>query len=170
MPIDKCAFNFEELASHELPRHFEALKKSMEPPLPATTFVGHKSASKGLLMKLNLTSDFPGCYVFIDEGKPFYVGISRTLIRRLTQHLNHKSHCSANLVYKMASKHCHQKVKRDQAMKEGPFGNVFNQYQQRLQGMRIAFIEIENDLELYLFEVYASMKLDTDPWNTFRTH
>lgn len=55
-------------------------------------------------------------------------------------------------------------------MKDEEFRKVFFQSQQRLQGMGIAFIEIDNDLELYLFEVYASMKLNTDVWNTFRTH
>lgn len=47
---------------------------------------------------------------------------------------------------------------------------VFFQVQKRLRAMNIAFIPIENDLELYVFEVYAAMALDTGTWNTFRTH
>ena len=70
----------------------------------------------------------------------------------------------------MASKHYPHEMKRDQAMKDEEFRKYFCQNQNRLQGMHIAFIEIGNDLELYLFEVYASMKLDTGTWNTFRTH
>ena len=31
-------------------------------------------------------------------------------------------------------------------------------------------VEIDNDFELFLFEVFASMWLNTDTWNTFRTH
>ncbi len=31
-------------------------------------------------------------------------------------------------------------------------------------------VEIDNDFELFLFEVFASMRLNTDTWNTFRTH
>jgi hypothetical protein len=34
----------------------------------------------------------------------------------------------------------------------------------------VAFIEIANEVELHLFEVYAAIELDTGEWNTFRTH
>ena len=61
-------------------------------------------------------------------------------------------------------------MKRDQAMKDEQFRAVFFSAQERLRQMRVAFIEITNDLELYLFEVFAAMRLDTDTWNTFRTH
>jgi hypothetical protein len=36
--------------------------------------------------------------------------------------------------------------------------------------MTVAFVEIDDDLELYVLEVYAAMKMDTDTWNTLRTH
>ena len=36
--------------------------------------------------------------------------------------------------------------------------------------MSVAFIEIENPLELYVFEAFAAMTLGTHEWNTFRTH
>ncbi len=61
-------------------------------------------------------------------------------------------------------------MKRDQAMKDEQFKAVFLSAQGRLRQMRVAFVEINNDLELYVFEVFASMKLDTYTWNTFRTH
>jgi hypothetical protein len=61
-------------------------------------------------------------------------------------------------------------MKRDQAMKDQQFKAVFLSAQSRLRQMKIAFVEIENDLELYVFEVFASMKLGTGTWNTFRTH
>jgi hypothetical protein len=31
-------------------------------------------------------------------------------------------------------------------------------------------VAIENDLEIYLFEAFSAMELDTWEWNTFRTH
>jgi hypothetical protein len=34
----------------------------------------------------------------------------------------------------------------------------------------VAFIAIENDLEIYLFEAFCAMELDAWEWNTFRTH
>ena len=39
-----------------------------------------------------------------------------------------------------------------------------------LRSLNVAFIEIGNPLELYLFEAYCAMELDTSEWNTFETH
>ncbi len=170
MPIDSCTHTFDDLSITVLPKYFENLEESIEKPLSASEFVGYKSATKEALSKTGKKTDFPGCYVFLDAGNPIYVGISRGVVKRLTQHLNHDSHYSASLVYKMASDEYPHAMKRDQAMKDDQFRNVFFAKQEQLQKMTIAYIEIQNDLELYLFEVYASMKLDTDTWNTFRTH
>ena len=170
MPIDNCSHTFEDLAKTVLPEYFQVLTNNMETPIKASEFVGYKSATKAALNIIGKEVDFPGCYVFIDNGEPIYVGISRSLIKRLTQHINHDSHYSASLVYKMSSQEYPHEMKRDQAMKDDQFREVFFSKQAQLQKMSVAFIEINNDLELYLFEVYASMKLDTDTWNTFRTH
>jgi hypothetical protein len=70
----------------------------------------------------------------------------------------------------MATDDFPHEMKRDQAMKDDQFRQVFLSAQGRLRQTSVAFVEISNDLELYLFEVYAAMKLDTDTWNTFRTH
>jgi hypothetical protein len=70
----------------------------------------------------------------------------------------------------MASEAYPHELKRDQAMRDDQFREVFLAIQFRLREMGVAFVQIDNDLELYLFEVYAAMKLDTAQWNTFRTH
>lgn len=170
MPIDNCVHTFEDLAASVLPNHFKLLETAIKSPTPADAFVGFKSVTKEILSRLSRSTDFPGCYVFIDGEKPIYVGISRGVIKRLVQHLNFDSHYSASLVYRMASEDYPHEMKRDQAMKDEQFKTVFFSAQERLRQMKVAFVEINNDLELYLFEVYASMKLDTDTWNTFRTH
>jgi predicted GIY-YIG superfamily endonuclease len=170
MPIDNCLHTFEQLTSTVLPEHLARLTVALENAMPATTFVGFKSASKEALSKVGRTTDFPGCYVFCDQGKPVYVGISRGLVKRLVQHLNFESHYTASLVYKMATEDYPHEMKRDQAMKDDQFKEVFLSAQGRLRQMTVAFVEINNDLELYVFEVLAAMKLDTDTWNTFRTH
>ncbi|WP_258019431.1 hypothetical protein [Pseudomonas chlororaphis] len=170
MPIDNCLHTFEELVSTVLPSHFARLKVALETPMPAATFVGFKSASKEALSKVGRATDFPGCYVFSDQGKPVYVGISRGVVKRLVQHLNFESHNTASLVYKMAAEDYPHEMKRDQAMKDEQFKEVFLSAQGRLRQTTVAFIEVSNDLELYAFEVLAAMKLDTDVWNTFRTH
>jgi predicted GIY-YIG superfamily endonuclease len=170
MPIDKFVHDFEHLTSSVLPMHFSRLEEAIRAPVAAERLVGFKSATREALSRVGVTSDFPGCYVFLDAGKPVYVGISRSVIKRLTQHLNHDSHYSASLVYRMASEEYPHEMKRDQAMKDDQFRSAFFANQNRLREMAVAFVEIENDLELYVFEVYAAMKLDTATWNTFRTH
>jgi hypothetical protein len=170
MPIDGCRFNFEGLTQKVLPRLFSELEEAIRTPIAAEKFVGFKTASRKVLERTDRKKDFAGCYVFLDGGKPVYVGISRGVIKRLVQHLNYDSHYSASLVYKMAREEYPRKMKRDQAMKDDQFRKVFLAVKARLHKMAVAFIEIENDLEQYLFEVYAAMKLDTAKWNTFRTH
>ena len=170
MPIDNCSHTFEELSSSVMPNHFKRLGVAIQDPVAAEKLVGFKSVTKEILSRVNCSTDFPGCYIFLDRENPVYVGISRGVIKRLVQHLNHNSHYSASLVYRMASEDYPHEMKRDQAMKDEQFKTTFLSAQERLRQMKIAFIKIDNDLELYLFEVYASMKLDTDIWNTFRTH
>jgi len=61
-------------------------------------------------------------------------------------------------------------MSRGDAMNHDEFKAYFSGAKNYIAGMSVAFIEISNDLELYLFEVYCSMELDTSLWNTFRTH
>lgn len=170
MPIDNCAHTFDELVETVLPAHFGRLEAALKEPIAAATFVGPRSATLALLSTLGRSTDFPGCYVFIDESRPVYVGISRSVVKRLVQHLNFDSHFAASLVYRMASEDYPHEMKRDQAMKDEQFRSVFFAAQERLRRMSVAYIEIGNDLELYVFEVFAAMRLDTETWNTFRTH
>ncbi len=170
MPIDNCSHTFNELAATVLPAHLQRLMTALKAPIAAADFVGFKSASQKALAKVNRKTDFPGCYVFIDEERPVYVGISRGVVKRLVQHLNFESHYTASLVYRMASEDYPHEMKRDQAMKDDQFRSVFLSAQGRLRQTSVAFVEVSNDLELYLFEVLAAMHLDTDTWNTFRTH
>src|SRR5207237_2484966 len=106
---------------------------------------GFKSVTRESLKRIGKAADFPGCYVFLDAGKPVYVGISRSVIKRLVQHLNYDSHYSASLVYRMAKGEYPHEMKRDQAMKDDQFRAVFFAVQSRLREMAIAFIEIDND-------------------------
>lgn len=55
-------------------------------------------------------------------------------------------------------------------MSKPEFRTVFDRVRTDLRKMSVAFIEIENPVELYLFEAYAALSLHTWEWNTFRTH
>jgi hypothetical protein len=80
------------------------------------------------------------------------------------------SHFDASLAYLMATTKTGHEMKRADAMRDMAFREAFNQAQSLLKNCEVAFIEISNPLELYLFEAYCAMELDTCEWNTFRTH
>ena len=61
-------------------------------------------------------------------------------------------------------------MNRGDAMKDSVFRTAFDEARAMLRGCTVAFIEIANPLELYFFEAYCAMELDTCEWNTFRTH
>ena len=50
------------------------------------------------------------------------------------------------------------------------FRGSFEKAQDYVRKLNVVFIKIHNALELYLFEVYCSMELDTSEWNTFETY
>jgi hypothetical protein len=70
----------------------------------------------------------------------------------------------------MATEKTGHKMKREDAMRDGDFRKAFDEAQTLLRGCSVAFVDIENPLELYLFEAYCAMELNTCEWNTFRTH
>lgn len=61
-----------------------------------------------------------------------------------------------------------------EAIKDPAFRAEFNAIKNSFLRWSVAFIEIENDLELYLLEAFCAMELDTGfdagGWNTFATH
>ncbi|MCF8112013.1 MAG: hypothetical protein K9J85_11055 [Desulfobacteraceae bacterium] len=168
--IDECEASFEELATSILPAHYSRLKENMNSPFPAS-WVREKGVGQATLLKrLGRMEDFPGCYVFIEDGEPLYVGISRCVISRLFQHLTSNTHFSGSLAYYIAKRQNNPGGTREQNMKNDKFRTLFEESKRRQEKCTIATVEIENPVELHLFEVYAAMKLGTGEFNTFRTH
>ena len=60
-------------------------------------------------------------------------------------------------------------ISRD-AMDDPEFRRQFEQAKLYIAGLNVAFTPIANPLELYLFEAYCAMELDTNELNTFETH
>jgi predicted GIY-YIG superfamily endonuclease len=168
--IDNCQSTFAELIAVVLPGYMTQLRAAMRKPHPLTDFCVSGDGVKTILRRLGRTRDFSGCYVLSRDGNAFYVGISRGVIGRLRQHGTGKTHFDASLAYRMACEKVPHKMTRDAAMKKPGFQKQFQDAQRQLHGSSAAFIEIENPLELYLFEAYCAMELDTSKWNTFRTH
>ncbi|MGE5114537.1 MAG: GIY-YIG nuclease family protein [Acidobacteriaceae bacterium] len=170
MPIDDCTHTFASMATTVLPAYMDEMRAAMSNARPSSLFCQSGLGLKGLLSKLGRTEDFSGCYVLLHDRQPFYVGISRSVIQRLRQHLTGKTHYDASLAYMMAKGEAQHSMKRSEAMADDNFRRAFDEAQQLLRNCKLAFIEISNPLELYLFEAYCAMELDTCKWNTFRTH
>jgi hypothetical protein len=170
LPVDKCEHTFADLAAEVLPKYMEDIQVAMQNVRPLSEFCTRNVSAKTIVKKLGKRGDFSGCYVLLHNTRPFYVGISRRVVARLRQHGSGTTHSDASLAYSMAREKVAHKVTRTAAMKNPLFRQAFEEGKQLLNGCSVAFIEIENPLELYLFEAYCAMSLDTCKWNSFRTH
>src|SRR6266700_1559535 len=66
---------------------------------------------------------------------------------------------SASLAYLMASEKTGHEMTRADAMQDESFRQAFNEARQQLRDSSVAFIEISNPVELYLFEAYCALEL-----------
>jgi hypothetical protein len=137
---------------------------------PMADFARDGVGVRTLLQRLDLEDDFRGCYVLMDGDRAVYVGISQGVLQRLRQHVRGATHFDASLAYRMAAYEQPHRLTRSGAMAEPDFQGRFRDRQGYLRSLNVAFVEIENALELYLFEAFAAMELDTCEWNTFETH
>jgi hypothetical protein len=81
-----------------------------------------------------------------------------------------KTHFDASLAYSIAQLKCPTGGQRSVAMEAECFKAAFSEAQAYLRSLHVATVQIDNPLELYVFEAFASMALGTSEWNTFRTH
>jgi predicted GIY-YIG superfamily endonuclease len=170
LPIDKCEKSFAVLAATVLPKFMNKMHLEMQKPRPLSEFCYEGVGVKTIVKQLGKDADFSGCYVLLQEKQPFYVGISRSVVARLRQHGRGRTHFDASLAYSMARVKAPHELTRTAAMKNEVFNRAFKEAQKLLVSCGVAFIEVRNPLELYLFEAYCAMELDTCKWNTFRTH
>lgn len=174
MPLHDCPHTFEQLAAEILPAHMQRMQEALAKAEPMNNFCMPGVGIKTLLGNKGRVKDFSGCYTLLEGNNPIYVGISRGVIGRLKQHVCGKTHFDASLAFRIAwSKHPDQAIKkltRTKAMQDALFGISFIEAQNYLKSLTAAFIEIKNPLELYVFEAYCAITLDTHQWNSFETH
>ena len=174
MPLHDCPHTFQELATSVLPAYMEKMRVEMARPKRMDEFARHRIGVGTLIKELRIPKDFSGCYVLLETGVPIYVGISRGVIGRLRQHVCGKTHFDASLAFRIARHEHHDKaianLSRDKAMQDEQFGVSFADAQRKLRSFQVAYIEVLNPLELYVFEAYCALELDTHQWNSFETH
>src|SRR5690606_15651002 len=120
--------------------------------------------------KVKSYNEFKGLYVFGKEVNneiiPVYIGISRTVYRRLRQHGFGKLHNECTLAYLMA-KHENTEIERATIHENFQEELVKNKY--KVSAFKVVLIPIKSDYELYFLEVSLAGILKTK-WNSFRTH
>lgn len=119
--------------------------------------------------KVKKNNEVKGLYVFAElkesgEIKPIYVGISRTVFRRLYQHTWGKLHNETSFSYLKAKHYSNHKGKRKDLAEE-----LLKEQQEKIKNYKLIVIPEENDYDLYFMEVYIAGKLKTY-WNSFKTH
>jgi len=111
-----------------------------------------------------------GVYVFFEGNKPIYVGRSNRMKKRLREHSQRSSdHYSATLAFKMVKQKKERTQTNEQLMKNSDFVKEFEAAKCRIARAKIRFIEIEDQIEQAMFEIYASLELGTE-LNDFGTH
>lgn len=115
----------------------------------------------------NELNEFKGLYIFGVEqnGKvfPVYVGISRTVFRRLRQHTFGKNHNQCSLAY-LKTKQQKVEITRKTVTNEDmlPAKKIIQNY-------KVVLVPVQNDYDLYFLEVVLAGKFKTK-WNSFKTH
>ena len=133
--------------------------------------------SKPLLTRDDLGS-IPkhGVYVFYQNNKPVYVGRSNNLKRRIQQHGRPSSgHNSATFAFTLAKERMESTEKipkfiTRKELEEAPgFAEAFFAARLKVTEMQIRVVEIPDQIEQAIFEIYAHLILNTK-YNDFRTH
>ena len=127
----------------------------------------HANVSNKTSKPSDKNNEFKGLYVFGEvtgnEVKPIYVGISRTVFRRLRQHINGKLHNECTLAYLMA-KHNDNELTRNNCV-----DSILIPQKEVVRSYKVVLYPVLNDYELYFFEVALAGIFKTK-WNSFRTH
>lgn len=119
--------------------------------------------------KIKRENELMGLYVFaektgVSSWRPCYVGISRTVFRRLRQHGWGQTHHQASLAYAQAAFRHNHGGRREHLSRR-----KLQDQQALLREYRVVIVPELSDYDLYFLEVYLAGKLCTR-WNSFRTH
>jgi hypothetical protein len=118
----------------------------------------------------------PGIYLFSENKRPVYVGQTRKLQTRLRQHAADRGRENdASVAFNIAKREAalaSVDIKRTRAvLQDAPdFVPHFETARARVAAMDVQFIELTDPVTRTLFEVYASLALDTAEFNSWETH
>ena len=129
------------------------------------------------LRQRNSLGDIPnkGIYVFYENEEPIYVGRSNRMKDRIQEHGRKSSyHNSATFAFILAKEIANEQgidinKTRNALESDSTFLDIFLEQKERVSGMKVRVIEINDPIIQTIFEVYVSMELNTE-YNDFDTH
>ena len=120
-------------------------------------------------------ADIPkrGVYVFYEKRKAMYVGRSNNLPARIDGHgAASGTQYGATFAFKLlkekvGDKNCQGKTRKDI---QEEFTNEYTTQRERVRKMDVKVVEVSDQVEQAIFEIYTILALDTTPkYNEFRT-
>ncbi len=117
-----------------------------------------------------------GIYVFYEDNVAIYVGRTNRMRRRIKEHGQMSSgHNKAPFAFNIAKKEAialglEVGVPREMLKQNTEFDRLFRDAKKRVSKMSVRVVEIYNPIVQTLFEVYASMELKTEGYNSFENH
>jgi hypothetical protein len=116
-----------------------------------------------------------GVYLFIEDGKPLYVGRSRDIRRRYGWHCS-GDHNQATFAFLLArqqtgyltASYARGEGSRRWLLEHVPFAAAFSEAKQRIKRMSLHWVKEEDATRQALIEIYCSIALET-PYNSFKT-
>jgi hypothetical protein len=118
-----------------------------------------------------------GIYLFSENGQHLYVGRSNNIRGRIGRHcLPGATHRMAAFAFRLAReatgflKATYKKEGSRKSLVENlDFSNAFSSAKERIRMMDLRFIEVDDQTQQAIFEIYVSTALQT-PYNDFGTH
>ncbi len=114
-----------------------------------------------------------GIYVFYEGEIPIYVGRSNSLKTRILGHGRDGSrHNSATFAFLLAKEKMGKNLPqgtRGELEKRPDFAAAYSKEKRRVSQMGVQVVGIEDPIEQTIFEVYASLALETN-YNSFENH
>lgn len=133
--------------------------------------LGYTANEVSAANKNNQFDEFKGLYIFGEEtaGKivPVYIGISRTVFRRLRQHGWGKNHNQCTLAYLKTKESW--KAENRPITAETRLDEHMMPAKTKIQRYKVVLVPVAHDYDLYFLEVVLAGKFRTK-WNSFRTH
>jgi hypothetical protein len=119
-----------------------------------------------------------GLYAFYEDNKPIYVGISgqNRMKTRIQEHSRPSSNSNtAPFAFNIAKDDAKKNKidisgKREILEKKPEFKKIFTLAKERVSKMQVRVVEINDPHFRALFEIYATLVLNTTEYNSFETH